>query len=307
MRIVSKFKKLLTYLVIVVIAFACALNYELFIFPNKFAPAGLNGICTMFQHITGFSMGYLSLLLNIPLAIAVYFKVSKSLALRAMCYVACFSAFLVVLDHVDLSAFAYSTDTSAIMGPLVGGIINGACFTVLLKASSYSGGTDFIASLIHKRRPHYNFFIISFSLNAVVAILSFFVYGYKIEPVLLCILYSFASCSVMDRSNKSGRSAIRFEIITDHPEELSKAIVEQLHHSATLVPAKGIYRGKDTNVLICVVNKTQTARLSAIIRSIPGTFAVISQVSEVMGNFKHIDSRGNHEVSILDKGDGTGI
>ena len=122
----SKFKKLLTYLVIVVIAFACALNYELFIFPNKFAPAGLNGICTMFQHITGFSMGYLSLLLNIPLAIAVYFKVSKSLALRAMCYVACFSAFLVVLDHVDLSAFAYSTDTSAIMGPLVGGIINGA-------------------------------------------------------------------------------------------------------------------------------------------------------------------------------------
>ena len=69
----SKFKKLLTYLVIVVIAFACALNYELFIFPNKFAPAGLNGICTMFQHITGFSMGYLSLLQNIALAIAVYF------------------------------------------------------------------------------------------------------------------------------------------------------------------------------------------------------------------------------------------
>lgn len=303
----SKSKKLLTYLVIVAIAFACAMNYELFIFPNQFAPSGLNGICTMFQHITGFSMGYLNLLMNIPLAIAVYFKVSRSLALRAMCYVASFSVFLMVLDHVDLSAFAYATDTSAIMGPLVGGIINGACFTVLLKASAYSGGTDFIASLIHKRRPDYNFFIISFSLNAVVAAISFFVYGYKIEPVLLCILYSFASSSVMDRSNKSGRSAIRFEIITDHPEDLTKAIVEQLHHSATLVPARGIYRGKDTNILICVVNKTQTARLSAIIRSIPGTFAVISQVSEVMGNFKHIDSRGNHEVSILDKGDGTGI
>ena len=307
MRIVSKFKKLLTYLVIVVIAFACALNYELFIFPNKFAPAGLNGICTMFQHITGFSMGYLSLLLNIPLAIAVYFKVSKSLALRAMCYVACFSAFLVVLDHVDLSAFAYSTDTSAIMGPLVGGIINGACFTVLLKASSYSGGTDFIASLIHKRRPHYNFFIISFSLNAVVAILSFFVYGYKIEPVLLCILYSFASSSVMDRSNKSGRSAIRFEIITDHPEELSKAIVGQLHHSATLVPAKGIYRGKDTNVLICVVNKTQAAALSAIVREYPNTFAVVSQVGEVMGNFKHLTPAGKPEAELLDHGDGKAV
>ena len=302
MRIVSKFKKLLTYLVIVVIAFACALNYELFIFPNKFAPAGLNGICTMFQHITGFSMGYLSLLLNIPLAIAVYFKVSKSLALRAMCYVACFSAFLVVLDHVDLSAFAYSTDTSAIMGPLVGGIINGACFTVLLKASSYSGGTDFIASLIHKRRPHYNFFIISFSLNAVVAILSFFVYGYKIEPVLLCILYSFASSSVMDRSNKSGRSAIRFEIITDNPEELSRDIIEKLHHSVTKLTGTGLYTGKEKEVLVCIINPTQLNELTKVVSRYPDSFVTVSHIDTVMGKFARLDSHNNPEKDPFDNG-----
>lgn len=307
MRSVSKFKKLLTYLVIVCIAFVCAVSYELFIFPNNFAPAGLNGLCTMVQHITGLSMGYLGLILNIPLAIAVYFKVSKSLALRAMCYVACFSGFLLVLDHVDLSAFAYDTDTSAILGPLVAGIINGACFNVLLRASAYSGGMDFVASLIHRKRPDFSFFWTGFALNVVVAAISFFVYGYRIEPVLLCILYCFASSSVTDKLNKSGRSAIRFEIITDHPEELTNAIVEQLHHTATLVPARGVYRGRDTNILICVVNKTQSARLSAIIRSIPGTFAVMSQVGEVMGNFKRIDSHGNREVELLDQGDGTGI
>lgn len=305
----SGFRKLLTYLVIAVLALVAALNYELFVFPNSFAPSGLNGLCTMFQHVTGFSMGYMNFLLNLPLAVAVYKKVSRSLALRAMCYVACFSASLLLLDHVDLSAFAYATEngTSIIMGPLVGGIVSGATQAALLRASAYTGGTDFISSLIHKYRPDVNFFWTAFYLNVAVAAISFFVYGYKIEPVLLCILYSFASSSVVDRMNKSGRSAIRFEIITDQPEALSQAIIAQLHHSATLVPAKGMYRGQETNMLICVVNRTQSAALSALLRQYPNTFAVASQVSEVVGNFKRLDNRGNLEWELFDRGDGTGI
>ena len=159
-------------------------------------------------------MGYLSLLINIPLAIAVFFLVSKPLAIRSMVYVGCFSVFLLVLERVDLSAFAYATQTgtSTILGPLVGGIINGACASVLISASAYSGGTDFVASLIHKYRPEINFFWIVFSLNVLVAVSSYFVYDYKIEPVLLCVLYSFTTSTIMDKLSKSGRSAVRFEI-----------------------------------------------------------------------------------------------
>ena len=45
-------KKVLTYAVIVLIAIAGAFDYQLFVFPNRFAPAGLNGICTMIQHLS---------------------------------------------------------------------------------------------------------------------------------------------------------------------------------------------------------------------------------------------------------------
>lgn len=300
-------KKILTYLVIVAMACINAVNYKLFVFPNQFAPSGLNGLCTMFQYVTKLNMGYLNLVLNLPLAIAVYYKVSKSLALRAMTYVLSFSLALVLFDYVDFSAFAYSTENSVILGPLVAGIICGAISSVLLRAGTYPGGTDFLASLIHKNRPDFNFFYTGFALNVVVACISYFVYDFKIEPVLMCILYSFTTSTIIDRSNKSGRSAVRFEIITDHPEELSKAIIGQLHHSATMIPGKGIYKGKETNLLICVVNKPQAAMMAAIIQSIPGTFAVCSQVSEVMGNFKRLDNRGNRELQLLDQGDGSGI
>lgn len=300
-------KKFVTYLFIVGVALVYALSYTLFVFPNKFAPAGLSGICTMVQYVFGINVGYLTLIINIPLAIWVYFVVSKPLAVRSMVFVVVYSLALVVLERIDLTAFAYSGDSSRIMGPLVAGIINGACYAQLLKASAYTGGTDFVAALIHKNHPEKSIFGLIFTMNVIVAITSYFVYDYKMEPVILCILYSFASSTLSERVTKSGRTAVRCEIITDRPREISDAIIGKLHHSATLIPAKGMYSGKETNVLICVVNKTQVAALSAIIRSFPNTFAVFSQANEVMGNFLKIDEDGEEEVELLDPGDGKAV
>ena len=298
-------KKTWTYLVIAALAVLCAFNYELFVFPNKFAPAGLNGICTMIQYVSGISVGYLSLIINVPLAIWVYFRVNKPLALRSMVYVGVNSLTLLLLDNLDMSQFVYYTEsgTSTILGPLVAGIIFGASYTLLVQCRANSGGTDFVAALIHKVNPNKNIFWLIFALNVAVAFISYFVYDYKIEPVILCILYCFMSSTVTDRMAKSIRSAVRFEIITDNPEQISQAIINKLHHSATLLPGTGMYLGKDVSVLICVVNRTQAAALSAIIREFPHTFAVMSHVNEVMGNFKKIDSHGNREKDILDHGD----
>ena len=305
----TKAKKILTYLVIMAIAVICALNYELFVFPNRFAPSGLNGICTMIQYITGINIGYLSLIINVPLALAVYILVSKPLAIRSLVYVATFSVASVLLDYVDLSEFAYYTETgtSAILGPLVAGIIFGGCYALLLQASAYSGGTDFVAAIIHKFHPEKSVFFLIFAMNVAVAIASFFVYDYKIEPVILCILYAFTSSTVSERLTKNGRSAVRFEIITDYPKEISEAIIHQLHHSVTLIPGRGMYLNKDVDMLFCVVNNNQVAKLAAICRQYPNTFAIIDPVSEVIGNFKKIDKSGRQEKKLLDNADGKAV
>ncbi len=300
-------KKFRTYCVIVVLALICALNYQLFVFPNQFAPSGLNGICTMIQHVFGISVGYLSMIINIPLAIAVYLKVSKPLAIRSMVYVVTFSVALVVLDYVDLSQFAYDTGFSAILGPLVAGIIAGSCNAWLLQASAYTGGTDFVAALIHKKNPEQSILGLIFIMNVMVAVASYFVYGYQLEPVILCILYAFASNTVSQQQVKSGRSATRFEIITDYPEELAEEIITRLHHSATLIPAKGMYSGEEKNLVICVVNNTQVAKLSSIVNSYPNTFAIMSGVNQVMGNFKNVNTKGKYHKEFLDHADGKAV
>ena len=299
-------KRVWTYFVIAAVALLAALNYELFVFPNAFAPSGLNGICTMIQYVSGISVGYLSLLINIPLAMIVYLKVSKPIATRSMVYVVVFSVGLLIFDKVDLSAFAYSTanGTSHILGPLTAGLIMGYIYAILMKASAYTGGTDFVAAIIHNKNPEKSVYGLSFVMNALVAVSSYFVYDFKMEPVLLCILYSFATSTMAERFLKNGRSAVRFEIVTNYPEEISREIISKLHHTATVFPAKGMYNGKEVDIVMCVVNNSQMGTLSQIVKNYPHTFAIMSQVTEVMGNFRHYSKQGQEVVPVLDQGDG---
>ena len=273
-------KKILTYVVIFLTAWLSALSYILFVFPNNFAPAGINGLCTMIQYALGIRVSIMNLLVNLPLALLVYKIVSRPVAIRSMIYSASFSLALAVLEHVPLEQFAYATEngTSTILGPLVAGIINGFCYSVVLRSGSNTGGLDYVAALIHSKLPEFHFLTLTFLMNCVVAGISYFVYGYQIEPVILCILYCFLSSNVSDRILRSGKAAIKFEM----------------------------YSGAATSILLCVINKGQLVEFENIIHRYPGTFAYLSQVKEVVGNFKHINKNGQQENRLLDDGsDGT--
>ena len=68
-----------------------------------------------------------------------------------------------------------------------------------------------------------------------------------------------------------------------------------------------MYSGKETNLLISVINKSQIAALSKIIRRYPNSFAVMSSVSEVMGNFLKLNTEGKENKDFLDTGDGSAV
>jgi len=295
-------KVVTSYIIVILIALIMALNYQLFVFPNSFAPAGLNGIFTMLQYALGFKFSYTSIILNVPLAIISFFINSRPRALRTLTYCLAFSGFLMILDNVDLSALVYSTTSSTLLGPLVAGLITGTCGYGMFKLNACFGGTEFVAGFIHKYKPNVNFFNIIFVLNITVAIASYFVYDYQIEPVLLCILYSYASSSVRDTMNQRSQRALRCEIITDDPEGMSQALIEKLHHTATVVSAKGAYTGADKSILLCIINPGQVSELTKLVEEFPGSFVTVSSATRVLGNFKRLDSHGKPEVVIYDKG-----
>jgi uncharacterized membrane-anchored protein YitT (DUF2179 family) len=102
--------------------------------------------------------------------------------------------------------------------------------------------------------------------------------------------------------NRKHQSAIRCEIVTDRGDELGHEIIEKLHHSVTRTPGKGLYTGKDKDVLVCILNPSQLNELTKIVNQYPGSFVTVSQVNTVMGKFARLDSHNNPEKELLDSG-----
>ena len=282
-------KKAFEFICVILLALVFSVNYEMFVFPNTFAPAGLNGVATMVQYKLNFSVGYLNLIMNLPLCIAALFVLKKDYTVKTLTFILAFSGFALVFNTklIDLSRFVYHTGngTSIVLAPVAAGVINGAIYGMIAKLNASTGGTDIIAGFIHKKHPEKNLMTIIFVINAGVALASYFVYDYKFEPVICCIIYNYITSEVSDSIIRGRRSQVKFEIVSDDYEALSREIIEETHHSTTVMPAKGMYSGKETELLVCVVNKHQTVKLQEIIKRHPGSFAYISSVSDTIGNF----------------------
>ena len=270
-------------------ALAMAFSYKLFIFPNNFAPSGIGGIATMAQYLFEINSGaaYLNLLLNLPILAVAWKLVNREFVIKTFLFTLSFSIFLVVLDQFDFSRFEYHTNngTSTILAPIAAAAVNGAFYGFSLRCRGSSGGTDVVSFCIRHYRPEYNVAWLSFAINAVIACASYFVYDFKFEPVICCIVYCFIFSLVGNQVLRGSKSALKFEIITQHPKELSDDLIKHLNRGVTLLSAEGGYTHEQKSLVICIINKHQIADIQAIISKYPGSFAYITDVSETLGNF----------------------
>ena len=287
----NKAKIVLDYLIITVIAVLGALNFQVFVFPNNFAPSGLNGILTIIRHVFGINFGMLYLFLNIPLLIAAFYVLrSKKYAIATFIYVVVFSVSSILLRNLDLSKLMFSGGDGGerIMAAVAAGVFSGFNYSVAIRLGGCTGGLDIVAALVIHKKPSINLVWLVFGINVGVAVLSFFAYGMDYAPVILCIIYSFVTSRIGDLILKGARTAAKFEIITSNPEELSQALMSQLHHGCTVLPARGMYSHTDKSLLICVVNRRQIADFERVLRNFEDTFVVVTPVTRTYGNFKHI-------------------
>ena len=283
------FDSVKNYLLIIMFALLAATNFEIFVLNNTFAPAGINGIATMIQYKLGISVGYLNLAFNIPLCIIALFFVNKEFIAKSLTFTLSFSLFLIVYKNhiIDLSPFVYVTTngTSTILAPVAAGVLNGMMFASVVKTGGSMGGMDIVAACIRKVKPHLNMNTVIFTLNTCVALVSYFVYDFNVEPVILCIIYCYLSSQMSEKLMQGVKRAVKFEIVSNHYEAISKEIIEDLHHSVTVMPATGMYTHKETKLMVCVVTKREVPDVQKILAKYPGTFAYTSEVTETMGNF----------------------
>ena len=128
-------KPFFQYPIAVLLAVGSALTYEIFVFPNAFAPTGINGLATMVQYLSGVSVGFIALLVNVPMLIVAWFVLNRAYALRTLTFVVAFSLSGILFRQLDFSSVAfYAKDGGgAILAAVAGGFFYGVFYSIALR------------------------------------------------------------------------------------------------------------------------------------------------------------------------------
>ena len=265
--------------------------YYFFQNSNGFAPGGVGGLATITHYLFAdkVSWSILMVAFNLPIFILVSAFINKKLG-------AILSLYMIVQSFVPrlyeiIGAKPYSlannqSDFNIVFACIATGVISGFGFSLMLKRFGASGGTYGISALIKKMKPEMNIAYVSFIMDTSVVLIAFFVYGMKITPVICTLLNLFIANVIVDHGLSGIKNGYKFEIVTNDPEQLSKELIDRLHHGVTNIQVHGMYSNTDKYMLVCIINKRQIGEMMKILKSYPETFASFEKVSEVFGNFK---------------------
>lgn len=281
------------YIIVILAAVLQAIGVYVFIQPNDFSPGGFLGIGTFIEYLTNgrFNAGLVFFIVNIPLIIIAIFKFRKDFILKTVVTIVLDSAFLALMPIIRMPQFIVKPDMgyAFIIAAIAGGILTGASLALLLKVDGCNGGTEIISALLQKKFPATNISWFIFALDSSVVVLSvFFVNperygGYILIPMLLSLCKMFCASKTSETIIRGFSSAIKFEVVTVHGEELGKEIAMTLGRGVTIINAKGAYTGAERQMLVCIIRKRQLARFKKILSRYPDTFAYMLPTSEVYG------------------------
>ena len=177
-------------------------------------------------------------------------------------------------------------DLSPTADPILSSVYAGVCIGLgiglVYRVDGSTGGMDIPPLVIHK----YTGLPLSalvMCVDGATVILGAVVYG--IEASMIGLLSVFVSGQVIKRVLTLGAQASKtLFIVSEHWEEIRRAISDQIDRGVTLIPSLGGFSNEQKMMVMTVVKQNQYASLQKLIARIdPEAFFVVSDADEVQG------------------------
>lgn len=243
-----------------------------------FAPGGVSGLALILNHLLGLPVGIVTLLFNIPLVVISYKTVGRRLLVRSARTMVVSSLFLdVIFPLIPM----YSG--SRLMAAMCSGVFMGAGMALFYIRGSSSGGIDFLALTIKKKKPHMTIGVITLLIDLAVILLGWPVFG-DVDAVLYGVAATGVSTVVIDKILYGSGAGTLAVIITGRGKEVAAKIGEQAKRGVTALPASGAYTGQPRDVLLCACSKAEAYLVkSAVLDVDDRAFLMFTETSEVFG------------------------
>ena len=175
------------------------------------------------------------------------------------------------------------TELPLIIAATVGGALVGVGCSITFFSGGSTGGTDIIAFILCKIFKRLRSSTAMFLTDVTIVLLGVFV-TQNLVVSLLGVVSAMIIAIMIDKIFLGGASAFVAQIVTDHGEEVNRAIVEEAGRTSTILEARGGYSGKDKTLLTVTFSMRHYALLMDIVRSVdPAAFITIWRAHEIHG------------------------
>jgi uncharacterized membrane-anchored protein YitT (DUF2179 family) len=280
MNFITKHKEFtLDLLFILLGCFIASLGVNLFLIHAQLLSGGATGIGLIIEYKTGFQSGFTVFLLNLPLFILSYKKLSRKFTLYSAIGMISLSFSLIITRQFSTIIMV----DDPLLYCIYGGALCGIGYGLVFLRNGSTGGMDIITMLIRKKYSSFNIGSMGFSLNCFIVFIGAIYFG--IPKALFTLISIFIQSIVLNQVIKGFSSKKLMLILTTKEDTIIDYIIEDLNRGVTTLPARGEFTDSDRRMLYCLVTSQQMIELKSKILSIDSTaFISILDVSEVKGS-----------------------
>ena len=262
-----------------------AFGVTVFLAPVKLYDSGISGTSILLSQLTPeiWSLSVFLLILNIPLFLFGLKKQGIVFTVYSLFTVAVYSWASWMITNVlpiDVSMASPLAGEDLLLCALFGGMISGVGSGLTIRNGGAIDGVEVMAVIFSKRL---NITVGTFVMiyNIILYVVCGIAMNSWILPLYSIVTYAAGLktidfvVEVLDRSKA-------VMIVTEMPQEISDALIEEFHCGTTRIEGVGGYSNSTKYIIYFVVNRFQIYKMRTIIHTIdPKAFFTISEVADV--------------------------
>lgn len=263
-------------ILVIIGLFIFSAGINAFVISGNLGEGGVTGIAIVLYYAFHISPAITNFVLNAILIIVGYKYLSKR------------STYLTIFATVLISIFLSLTETwhvetgNVVINAVFGGTCVGLGIGIIVLAGGTTAGTVILARIVNKYLDISTPYALLF-FDLIVVLIS--LTEIPLAKCLVTVMSLYIGTKVMEFVIEGLNTKKAMTIISSRPNEVAKAIDQQVGRGLTILNGHGYYTREEKDVLYVVISKTQVSRAKRIIKNIDeNAFLVIHDVRDVYGN-----------------------
>lgn len=250
--------------------------------PMGMVTGGFTGIGILVRRMSlsllpgGVPLWFTNLVLNVPAFIAAWHMMGKTFVRRTAVSAVLLSFWLGIIPSMDLVHGDY------LLAAAYGGAITGVGIALVLRTGNATGGTDLLASLLHKRFRQYSIAKILLVIDGIIILAGYYLVGAR--PALYAILTVMIVTKLSDVILEGFNDSKIVFVFSEYTTEIARHVLYEMHRGCSAIPAQGLYSDELHKMLFCVVSKKELLTFKDCVKDLDShAFVIVTDAKEVLG------------------------